>query len=1042
MNRTYHDSRLKFRAGVALRALALVGAGLGAAGLGAVPAYAQDLTAGAITGQVSDDAGAPIAGATVTLTSVNTGVKRTTTSSSSGGFRFSQIAPGSYDVVVTSSGKPSWTAQGVSVLASQSVSLDATLTGGDDIVVTGAAVAAFAGNTTGLNVDVENLVKTVPISRDLTSVVLLAPGTSKGDSAFGNLASIGGSSVAENAYYINGLNITNFDNYLGSSTVPFEFYKSVEVKSGGYPAEFGRATGGIINAVSKSGSNDFTAAAHVNWNPSFLHSYGKNLKSCDLSGTCTDLTNYKFDAGKTSSYQAILEAGLPIIKDRLFAYGLVLFQNSDSYSTNVIGGSTNRDKVNDPFYAIKIDAYPIDSQHLEFTLFDTRRTTLRQTYGYGVVNGNEQLGNIISSRNFYGGGVNFVGKYTGNFTDWLTISAAYGRMRDRFDSAGLDSASNGVYFNNASGTTLYGVQNTGFFTGQRTASTSYPYTTERKFYRADADILFSLFGDHHVRGGFDQEDNTLAHNTVRTGGDTLLSLGRISTAAYNAGNGGAGFVYIARANGIVEVNYFNTGGTFTATNRAFYLEDEWKLFDNRLTLSLGVRRDDFQVDKPDGSTFLENKGNYAPRIGFSFDILPDVSGKLFGSFSRYFLPLASNTAFRAAGSEYYIRERFYYSGLDSNNLPILTGQVTNLGSYQGSCPFNVTGSALSDGHHCNVTGDGSVKDPTYYLSKNLKATQETEWILGYEQKIGSWKASLSYTHRSLDHTTEDSSLDYAIYNYCKAQGLSDCPALSSLTGSTQFAIVNPGEDATIVVDPAWATYYGLNSLAGKTITIPGNLTGYPKAKRTYDAVTFTLDKPWNGKYSLGFNYTWSKAKGNSEGFVQSDYGQSDAGITADFDFPVFTNGSYGYLPTDRTHRFRLYGAVALSDNFTIGANFSLQSPRKFSCFGTAPATELFYGNYGNGYARYCGGVLVPRGTGLRSDWTQQTDLSFRYSIKVPTGQKLTLRADVFNLTNSQAVQQIDELGDLDVTGTPNPSYGQPTLYQTPRSVRLGFDITF
>src|SRR3546814_6189045 len=79
--------------------------------------------------------------------------------------------------------------------------------------------------------------------------------------------SLGGASVAENAYYINGLNITNFDNYLGSAPVPFEFFRSVEVKTGGYQAEYGRATGGIINAVSKAGTNDLTVGLHLKWEP-------------------------------------------------------------------------------------------------------------------------------------------------------------------------------------------------------------------------------------------------------------------------------------------------------------------------------------------------------------------------------------------------------------------------------------------------------------------------------------------------------------------------------------------------------------------------------------------------------------------------------------------------------------------------------------------------------------------------------------------------------------------------------------------------------
>src|SRR5690606_29247661 len=117
----------------------------------------------------------------------------------------------------------------------------------------------------------------IPVARDATSVALLAPSTTKGDAAFGNLASFGGSSVAENQTYINGLNVTNFRNGLGFSNVPFEFYSEFQVLTGGYSAEFGRSTGGVINAVTKSGSNEFKAGANVYYSPSSLREQSPNV---------------------------------------------------------------------------------------------------------------------------------------------------------------------------------------------------------------------------------------------------------------------------------------------------------------------------------------------------------------------------------------------------------------------------------------------------------------------------------------------------------------------------------------------------------------------------------------------------------------------------------------------------------------------------------------------------------------------------------------------------------------------------------------------
>ena len=82
--------------------------------------------------------------------------------------------------------------------------------------------------------------------------------------------SFGGSSVAENTVYVNGLNVTDFYNRIGFSSVPFAFYEEFQVKTGGYSVEFGRTTGGVINAVTRSGTNEFQFGTEVDWEPSFL----------------------------------------------------------------------------------------------------------------------------------------------------------------------------------------------------------------------------------------------------------------------------------------------------------------------------------------------------------------------------------------------------------------------------------------------------------------------------------------------------------------------------------------------------------------------------------------------------------------------------------------------------------------------------------------------------------------------------------------------------------------------------------------------------
>ena len=134
----------------------------------------------------------------------------------------------------------------------------------------------------------------MPVERDASSVALLAPGLIKGDGDLGGI-SFGGSSVAENTFYINGLNVTDFYNRVGFSEVPYAFYKEFQVKTGGYSVEFGRTTGGVVNAVTRSGTNEFEFGTEVAWQPRSLQSRGQELhpryitKFDDYDQTTADL---------------------------------------------------------------------------------------------------------------------------------------------------------------------------------------------------------------------------------------------------------------------------------------------------------------------------------------------------------------------------------------------------------------------------------------------------------------------------------------------------------------------------------------------------------------------------------------------------------------------------------------------------------------------------------------------------------------------------------------------------------------------------------
>lgn len=987
------------------------------------PAMAQDISSGTLTGSVVSEGGAPVAGATVEIQSMEQGFTRSATTDAAGDFRAALLPIGRYTVTITAPGYAP-VAQSVQVALGGTSSYSFSLAEGSadtvgEIVVTAARRNLdFNETTTGLTVDVEDLVKTTPVGRSIASIILLAPTTVPGDSTFGDVPSIGGSSVAENAYYVNGLNITNFDTYIGGSTVPFDFYRSVEVKTGGYAAEFGRATGGIVNAVTKSGSNDFYMGLHGNYAPNSLRS-----QSPDTYSTANSL--YEADSNSTT-----VELGGPIIKDRLFFYGLTEFRDTESTSYSITSDYKTISKSDDPFYGLKLDGYVTDDHHLEFTWFDTTRETNSNIYSWDSETGivGDQTGTSYSKS----GGESFVARYTGTLTDWLTISAAYGKNKENQPS-GTGSTTDSYVYDYRDNPDTTAVDYIGLISDQTSSTYTSIRSTEREFWRFDADFYFDFFGKHHVRAGVDRENLTLERTTATNGGQYYrYYTAGASSAFVRNGSISAGDTY-------VRVTAYNASGKFENQNEAYYLQDSWDVND-QLTLNLGVRLDKFDLNSGSGEEIVSFDNEIGPRLGFTFDPLNDGRSRFFGSYGRYYLPIASNTAFRMSSAELYFSEYFTVdqtTPYDENGLPNLGAQIVN---YTGAvtCPSGGIGTAGVLG--CGVTADGSIPSTESLVAKDLESTAEDEFQFGYERKIGDlWTVGANYTYRNLLRNAEDVAIDAAVINYCEEQGISGCGSIWS--GFHQYVVVNPGSSATITLaDP----------LPGetdvRTVTFSAEDLGYPKAKRIYQALELTFERAFDGVWGLRGSYVLSKSEGNTEGYVKSDNGQSDAGITQDFDQPGLTDGAYGLLPNHRAHVFKLFGSYQVLRDLTVGGNLTVASPRHYGCIGYYPDESNFAYDYGAA-SYYCDGEATPRGSQMTSDWQTTFDVSLRYTVPVSIPGDLVLRADIFNLFDADAVTDLNEFGDLNgydstTTTDNNPYYGMPTSYQSPRYVRIGFDWTF
>lgn len=166
--------------------------------------------------------------------------------------------------------------------------------------------------------------------------------------------------------------------------------------------------------------------------------------------------------------------------------------------------------------------------------------------------------------------------------------------------------------------------------------------------------------------------------------------------------------------------------------------------------------------------------------------------------------------------------------------------------------------------------------------------------------------------------------------------------------------------------------------------------------------------------------------------MRSDNGQTDSGLTTNFDQPGLLDGGYGDLPNDRRHTIKAFGTYAFDMGLRMGANFMWQSGRPQNCFGVHP-TDGFAALYGE-ESFYCDGELVSRGSLGTGENYWNLDVNAQYPLEFASGQKLLLSLDVFNIFDNDTVTEVDELNGA--------TYGMPFRYQDPRSIRFGVRYDF
>jgi outer membrane receptor protein involved in Fe transport len=281
---------------------------------------------GTLTGVVRDPSGAVLVNATIRLTNVQTGEARAVQSNSFGSYRFDALTPGSYTVSVESQGFDKYEAKNVKVAASTAQSLDVTLKTGqvnETVEVTADATVLLNKENGSLSgtIQSEELAKLPIFSLNPIEVLTTVPGVqivSNSNFSNGQSIQVSGARPRSNNFMIDGeeINDVSIGGQAVQPQIP-DMYADTVVYTHNAPAEFGRASGGVVNLITRGGTNSFHGSA---WE---LYS-GSGLNAMD--GQTRQVATGRGDKARYDQHIYGFTVGGPIIKDKLFAFGAAQWQ--------------------------------------------------------------------------------------------------------------------------------------------------------------------------------------------------------------------------------------------------------------------------------------------------------------------------------------------------------------------------------------------------------------------------------------------------------------------------------------------------------------------------------------------------------------------------------------------------------------------------------------------------------------------------------------------------------------------------------------------
>jgi len=1001
---------------------------LTAALFAAGPALAQEQT-GAIEGTVTDSQGQPLPGVTITIGGEGLANGRSAVTNAKGKYRIPAIPPETYSLTAS---HPEFAAEqrpGVAVSLGDRLQLNfqMSLNAVSEVIeVTSEAVVISMKSSDTSAVISGDWIDKLPTGRDFVSVITQVPGANDEDDLLGGI-SIDGASGAENRFIIDGMDTTNLQDGTSEKTLITDFLEEVQVKASGYNAEFGGSTGGVINAITKSGSNNFKGDLHIYYE--------------DNSIGLDERANSGFTAGDRRNEVLQLNPNNGLAEYAVF--------ESDDFSRFepgfTLGGPIWRDKV--WFFA----GYSPTSWKEDRTVTNLDGTTnsfsRNNDYDYGSANISASFGSVFTKLSY-----NLSERTTDNRfpnrngtgssdpddfnVDTTRPNESYSLNIDWLISQNITTSLRAGHFE-------YDRQDTGFFTGIRTGfsttsagrpSALFPNVPaqfdaplgnitpsnsgnlfdffERDFVTGDFTFFVEDFGGDHefkIGGLWEEIGNEVLDGYSNT--RLLFYWGRSRTDLTGTPRTGT--------YGYYRVLQIATQGAVTSQNSAVFIQDSWRPTD-RLTLNLGVRAEKERIpsfasrsDIPSTAIAFDYGDKIAPRLGFALDVKGDGRWKAYGSYGVFYDNTKLELPRGSFGGDKWVD---WFFPLDTFDWPSIaaTCQIETNAITAGPPP-GCPGELLFAVDRRRPSNDPD--NPT--IDPNLKPLETNEFTLGVDHLLTPRiSVGLRLVHKELVRTIEDVGL------------------VDPVAGAEVFFIANPGEGvATNVLGP--------------------NFPNQPKPKRDYDAATVTFRRNFSGAWGLNASYTYSRLYGNYSGLASSDEdGRLSPNVNRFFDS---LNGSFnangepvfGRLGSDRPHQFKAQLLYKLPWGTIVGIDQRVSSGTPVSSeYSVSPGLPFF---------------AFGRGDLGRTPTLTQTDLALTHDFPLGSGKSIELSISIFNLFDEDAATDIfndvlqedlplneqEFFAGFDVNqviaqngSAVDPRFGLAEEFQRPRQVRFGIRFFF